>query len=158
MEPSRFKEVSFIQRRLFDEPRSIRDMDLYMTGNLRRLLLGVMAIAPGIGACDKHGENRRGCPSEAFLREVHAAAFYFEHEEPQQGREHLEAAKKVFRDSPGNERGAQLLTGLRVVAALPEGDDQIKVQTEHLRFLLTDWKCLPEELHGKFHSTLPPIR
>jgi len=90
-------------------------------------------------ADEDRAELTRGgaCPSPESIRQLHAAAFHFEHGHPKKARTHLDLARAAL--PPLAEHNTAVIYGaLQDVA----------------NALLTDWGCLSEEFHDELHEEL----
>jgi hypothetical protein len=97
------------------------------------------------------------CPSEAFLEELHAAAFHFQHGPTPLAREHLEVARRKA-PAPADAISTNILGQLTEISRRVESDtDWAQSATENVRLELGDWSCMPASLHQRFHTKLPPL-
>jgi hypothetical protein len=98
------------------------------------------------------------CPAPSFVEDVHAAAFYFERGNVDAARDHLHRATALATPplDPIAREALDTLTSIDArVAATP--DASVVDDTERLRALFADWRCLPEDTHRELHQKLPPI-
>jgi len=96
------------------------------------------------------------CPSAESIRQLHAAAFHFEHGHPKKARTHLDLARAAL--PPLAERNTAVIYGaLQDVAKTsvehPDADTT-RLAVEEIRALFTDWGCLSDELHDELHEEL----
>ena len=104
-----------------------------------------------------HAPSSSGCPPVDVVEELHAAAFYFEHGPAPSGKEHLRRAQSAL-SGPTDAATLRVLEMLARVSAEIETDpDGHKSATEDMRVLFADWACLPDSVHRRFHTALPPI-
>ena len=109
-----------------------------------------------ISCSSGHSRNQPGCPSETLIRHIHDAAFHFQHGPVEEGNVHLEKAQKLAKNT-GRSEVQELLTKLIVISKrIAANPNWAQMETEDIRLFLTEWKCLPEETHRRFHHTLPP--
>jgi hypothetical protein len=99
-----------------------------------------------------------GCPSEAFMEEVHASAFHFQHGSAEAARSHLARARALM-PAHGDAVSATILLQLSEISRRIEADPNwARSETEYVRVAFSDWPCLTESLHERFHGKLPPLR
>lgn len=109
---------------------------------------------------EERKENTRGgaCPSEEAVRQLHAAAFHLEHGKPVDGQKALELARSALPPLAEQDTGV-IFNRLRKAAEIVTTDpDAARLEVEEVRAILTDWSCLPDELHDRLHAELggPP--
>lgn len=120
-----------------------------------RLLLCAATVGGAVAAGCKGKEEGAACPSNSFVGAVHDAAFHFEHGAwslavNEVARAH--AAKPAVLD----ERSRQILALLTPLSreVLSDAGPSLN-DAQQVRFLLSDWRCLPPELHRWLHARLP---
>ncbi len=98
------------------------------------------------------------CPSEATLRDLHAAAFFFQNDHLAQARSRLASARQNLASTPPDPVTKQLLAELSNIESLSDAArDERARRAEHVRLLFAGWPCLPEAVHQRFHLELPPL-
>ncbi len=100
----------------------------------------------------------KACPTEEGLMELHAAAFHFQHSRTTTGLGHLQRARGIIHPTDGAP-ASRLLGKLTEISTLIERErDRAAGETEDVRLALSEWSCLPPELHRRLHAALPPLR
>ncbi|MCH9688743.1 MAG: hypothetical protein K0V04_45345 [Deltaproteobacteria bacterium] len=95
-----------------------------------------------------------GCPSDAVVGHLHAAAFHFEHGDASRARERLTAAERILPPFAQRDTG-RILGALRQIAKDHAADPTAtRTAVEEVRAQLTDWGCLTEGLHARLHQQL----
>jgi hypothetical protein len=102
------------------------------------------------------------CPSDVSLAELHAAAFWMEHDGGDaRVRSTIEAARAATNAGPSCATSAKAfrlideLEGVRARRAA--GDAAWVARAEAVRGELSAWPCLRDDLHSRLHRDLPPI-
>jgi hypothetical protein len=114
-------------------------------------------VAPSPSAEEAGGAP--ACPSPELLELLHAATFYFEHGTTSTAREMLRLAREAAAREPLDATASETLSALgRIDASIDAHPDVAEAEVERVRVGFRDWRCLPEELHQRFHASLPPLR
>ena len=101
--------------------------------------------------------NAEECPPEPVLRALHATSFHFQHGPVQQGRQHLEQARQLSGETGRDELGRVLARLSAISARITAEPGWAHAETEHIRVFFSSWRCIPDEMHSRFHEALPPI-
>lgn len=83
---------------------------------------------------------------------MHAAAYYFEHDQKQKALEHIERAQSELPPLAEPTTGKIWTTLNQIPKA--ETPDAARLLAEDVRASLTDWHCLPEATHQALHEQL----
>lgn len=92
------------------------------------------------------------CPSDELVRRMHAAAYYFEHDQAKRALAELDEAKSVLPPLAEPTTGKIWSTLLQIPEA--KTPDAARLLAEEVRAALTDWHCLPEAMHEALHAEL----
>ena len=130
---------------------------------MSRIALISLSVCLGItlaGRADRKAERvdparRRTCPKPEQIEHLHAAAFYFQHRPYDKARDHLRQVVEEGLDATAK----QLRKQLSEISTYADRDpDRVAREVEDLRVVLSDWVCLPSDLHHRFHDKLPALR
>jgi len=85
---------------------------------------------------------------------MHAAAFHFQDGNVEQARHELTRAQQL---APSDETSRRVLRQLARIDARSDGRDFVRSEVEYVRLAFSDWECLDQATHDRFHESLPPI-
>jgi hypothetical protein len=97
------------------------------------------------------------CPPEQLLRALHASSFHFQHGPVAQGRRHLAQAQELAHGPATGALGGVLAKLSSISARIAGEPDWAHSETEQIRLFFSEWRCIPDEMHTRFHEALPPI-
>jgi len=97
------------------------------------------------------------CPPERLVRELHAASFHFQHGPVEEGHQHLARARQLAAEIGPSELGGSLARLSSISERIRDEPDWAQSETEHVRLFFSSWRCIPDEMHDRFHEALPPI-
>lgn len=101
--------------------------------------------------------NSPTCPPDSCVEHIHAAAYFFEHGSSATARTHLSSAHALMpkRVDPVTTSFLSRLDALS--RDIDQDPDRVKNQIEQMREEFSEWPCLSEDAHARFHGKLPPL-
>lgn len=109
-------------------------------------------------AFSKKARQGSACPPEELIEALHAATFHFEHGLSSDGRSALGRARELARETLDSTVRSTLERLSLVEQTVDRDPNRALSELEWIRVAFRDWSCLPEPLHQRFHSALPPIK